>query len=342
MRPKRNTIARRGLEAKIMFAIFMFLMIRVVYLLLPYGPAHATVVSITPGMTSREIARLLTDRELVPSPVLFQIVTKLVGVDGTLKAGTYELSPRMGTLGIVRALAEGKVRLIRFTIPEGFSIREIADLVETKGLASKERFISLATGEDDNFRIVEGDMEFSGNLEGYLFPDTYNVESGITEEAIITMMVKEFARAVMQEWSREDVDGRARALGLRGVIILASIIEKEAKLPEDRPLVASVFYNRLNLNMPLQSCATVQFALSSWKSRLSLDDLKIDSPYNTYVVTGLPPGPIASPGLSSIRAALKPAASDYLFFAADQRGGHIFSKTFKEHQKAIAAVQLLD
>jgi UPF0755 protein len=341
-RPQQNTIAWRGLEARIFLGIVICLVLWVIFLLLPYGPAHEIIVSINPGMSSREIAKLLTDAELVQSPALFQLVTKLTRVDNKLKAGTYRLSSGMGTVGIVRALAQGKVELIRFTIPEGVSTGEIADILEAKGLASKERFLYLATGRDHDFKVVEGDMEFSGNLEGYLFPNTYAVESGTSEEAIIAVMVKGFAQAVLPEWSQNDVDEKARELGLHGVITLASIIEKEAKLSEDRPLVASVFYNRLKLGMPLQSCATVQFALGSWKARLSLDDLKTDSPYNTYIASGLPPGPIASPGLSSVHAALRPATSDYLFFAADQKGGHVFSRTFREHQKAIAQVQVHD
>ncbi len=332
-------VVRRGLEAKIAIGILMCLVLWVTFLLLPYGPAHETIIRIEPGMTSREIAQLLAGERLLSSPGLFKIVTKVAGIDSKLKAGTYRLSPSMGLLRIVQTLAQGKVELLRFTIPEGLSLPEVATLLESRGLVSKERFLYLAKGEDPGFKISEGSMEFSGNLEGYLFPDTYTVESGLTEEAIIGIMVRRFARAVQAEWSQEDVDERARGLGLDGVITLASIIEKEARLSEDRPLVASVFYNRLKLNMPLQSCATVQFALGSWKARLSLDDIKIDSPYNTYLSFGLPPGPIASPGLSSIRAALKPASSDYLYFAADQKGGHVFSKTFKEHQRAVARVQ---
>jgi UPF0755 protein len=339
-RSQQSIITWRGLEAKLLLGVVIFLMICLGFLLLPYGPAHETVVSIDPGMTSTEIAGLLTEADLLQSPILFRIVTKLTRVDNKLKAGTYRLNSRMGTVGIVRALARGDVELVRFTIPEGVSMRDMADLLEAKGLASKERFLYLAGGQDHDFKVIEGNTEFSGNLEGYLFPDTYTVETGITEEEIITVMVRRFAQAVLPEWSRENVDDNARKLGLHGIITLASIIEKEAKLSEERPLVASVFYNRLRLNMPLQSCATVQFALGSWKTRLTLNDLEIDSPYNTYITLGLPPGPIASPGLSSVRAALAPAASDYLFFAADQKGGHVFSRTFREHQKAIAQVQV--
>jgi UPF0755 protein len=341
-RSQQSVITWRGLEAKILLGVVICLMIWIVFLLLPNGPAHETVVSIDSGMTSKEIAGLLTEADLLQSPILFRIVTKLARVDNKLKAGTYRLNSGMGTVGIARALARGDVELIRFTIPEGVSIRDMADLLEGKGLASKERFLYLATGQDHDFKVIEGNMEFSDNLEGYLFPDTYTVETGITEEEIITIMVRRFVQAVLPEWSRENVDENARKLGLHGVITLASIIEKEAKLSEERPLVASVFYNRLRLNMPLQSCATVQFALGSWKTRLTLDDLETDSPYNTYITPALPPGPIASPGLSSVRAALAPATSDYLFFAADYKGGHVFSKTFREHQEAIAKVQVHD
>lgn len=277
-RSQQSIITWRGLEAKILLGVVIFLMICLGFLLLPYGPAHETVVSIDPGMTSKEIAGLLSEADLLQSPILFRIVTKLTRVDNKLKAGTYRLNSRMGTVGIVRALARGDVELVRFTIPEGVSMKDMADLLEAKGLASKERFLYLAGGQDADFKVSEGDMEFSGNLEGYLFPDTYTVEIGITEEEIITVMVRRFAQAVLPEWSRENVDENAKKLGLHGVITLASIIEKEAKLSEERPLVASVFYNRLRLNMPLQSCATVQFALGSWKTRLTLNDLETDSP----------------------------------------------------------------
>lgn len=304
--------------------------------MLPYGPAHEIQVSIAPGMSSGEIAGLLSKTNLIQSPVLFRIITKLAKIDNKLKAGTYKLSPRMGVFGIVEALAKGKVELVRFTIPEGASIEDITKLLGEKNLISQERFLSLVKGEDQDFKIIKSGIEFSGNLEGYLFPDTYSVEHNTGEETIIAMMIEKFAQTVIPEWLRSDVDEKVKTLDLHEIVTLASIIEKEAKFAEDKPLIASVFYNRLESKMPLQSCATVQFALDSRKSRLSLDDIKIDSPYNTYIISGLPPGPIASPGLASIQAALAPANSDYLFFAANQEGGHIFSKTFKEHQKATA------
>ncbi len=308
----------------------------------PFGPADFQTVRIERGLASSSIGRLLASRGLVRSPVLFRVAVKLAGVEGKLKAGDYRLSSRMGVAGIVRALAQGKVERVRFTVPEGYDLEEVAGLLESRGLASRERFLALARGEDQGFRVSAGGMEFSGNLEGYLFPDTYEVESGVREEVIVRAMVERFAEVALPEFSREDVADFPRSLGVRGALIIASIVEEEARLPEERPLVAAVFYNRLKRGIPLQSCATVQFALGERKARLSYDDLEVDSPYNTYRVTGLPPGPIASPGLSSIKAALRPAAVDYLYFAANEKGGHVFSRTFLEHQRALGALRRHD
>lgn len=303
-------------------------------LALPFGPADEVLVHIERGLTSSSIGSLLAHQGLVRSQVLFGVAAKVTGVEGKLKAGTYRLSSRMGIPGILRTLAEGRVERVRFTVPEGYNLEETAGLLEARGLVSRDRFLALSRGEVAGFRVSAGGMEFPESLEGYLFPDTYEVELGTDEETIISAMAERFARVVLPEFSRDDVGDVPRNLGLQGVLIIASMVEKEARLPEDRPLVAAVFYNRLKKRMPLQSCATVQFALGSRKERLSYDDLRVESPYNTYQVPGLPPGPIASPGLSSIRAALHPAPVDYLYFAADQEGGHVFTRTFREHQRA--------
>ncbi|MEW6229327.1 MAG: endolytic transglycosylase MltG [Bacillota bacterium] len=313
-----------------------------VALILPFGPADEVLVHVERGHTSSSIGRLLASRGLVRSRVLFGVAAKVAGVEGKLKAGTYRLSSRMGIPGILRTLSEGRVERVRFTVPEGYNLEEIAELLEAKGLVSRDRFLALSRGEVADFRVSAGGMEFPGNLEGYLFPDTYEVELGIDEETIIGAMTERFARVVLPEFYRDDVGDMPRSLGLQGVLTIASIVEKEARLPEDRPLVAAVFYNRLKKRMPLQSCATVQFALGSRKERLSYDDLRVESPYNTYQIVGLPPGPIASPGLSSIRAALHPAPVDYLYFAADQKGGHVFTRTFREHQRASSLLRQQD
>jgi UPF0755 protein len=309
------------------------------FLVLPFGSGKMVTVRVERGLTSSDIAKLLAREGLIRSEFAFRAAARLSGVQDGLKAGTYSLSSRMGTLGILEALAEGRVERVRFTIPEGYRLTEIASLLQRKSLVSRARFLALATGQVEGFRVDAGSMELSGNLEGYLFPDTYEVELGVPEEAIIAAMVCRFAEVVLPEYATDDAAEAARGLGLHGVLTIASMVEREARLPEDRPVVAAVFYNRLRRHMPLQSCATVQYALGTWKERLTFDDLKVDSPYNTYIVPGLPPGPISSPGLSSIRAALHPADVEYLYFAADDNGGHVFSRTFREHQRALSLLR---
>jgi len=312
------------------------------FLVLPFGSGEAVQVRIERGLTSSRIADILVEKGLVRSGVAFDAVARMSGVQDKLKAGLYRLSSRMGVFGILRVLAEGRVERVRFTVPEGYDVAEIAGLLEAKGLASRERFLALARGEVKGFSVQAGGREFSGNLEGYLLPDTYQVESGVPEETIIAAMVRRFAELVLPEFDKDGVSDAAKALGLHGVVTIASIVEREARIPSDRPIVAAVFYNRLKRHMPLQSCATVQYALGTWKERLSYEDLRVDSPYNTYVVPGLPPGPISSAGLSSIQAALHPADVDYLYFAADEHGGHVFSRTFSEHQRALAPLRRQD
>ncbi|NLG79461.1 MAG: endolytic transglycosylase MltG [Firmicutes bacterium] len=337
----RSRVRARRIAAFVS-ALVLLCLVWALFLVLPFGSGEAVPVRIERGLTSSGIGKVLARQGLVRSQVAFEAAARLAGVQDRLKAGTYRLSSRMGTFGILRALAEGRVERVRFTVPEGYNLAEIASLLDGKGLASRERFLSLAKGEVHGFRVEAGGREFSGNLEGYLFPDTYEIESGLSEETIIAAMVRRFAEVVLPEFARDDVAEAAKALGLHGVVTIASMVEKEARIPEDRPVVAAVFYNRLKRRMPLQSCATVQYALGTWKERLSYDDLKVESPYNTYLVPGLPPGPIASPGLSSIRAALHPAEVDYLYFAADEHGGHIFSRTFREHQRALALLRRQD
>ncbi|MGE5573254.1 MAG: endolytic transglycosylase MltG [Bacteroidota bacterium] len=334
--------ARAGRLAALASAIALVCLAWALFLVVPFGSGEAVLVHIERGLTSSGIARLLADQGIVRSPVAFEAAARVAGVQDRLKAGYYRLSSRMGTLGVLRALAEGRVERVRFTVPEGYNLEEIASLLEGRGLASRERFLAFTRGKVPGFRVEAGGREFSGNLEGYLFPDTYEIESGVSEETVIATMVRRFAEVVLPEFGGDDVADAAKALGLHGVVTIASMVEREARIPEDRPVVAAVFYNRLKRRMPLQSCATVQYALGSWKERLSYDDLKVDSPYNTYLVPGLPPGPISSPGLSSIRAALHPAHVDYLYFAANERGGHVFSRTFREHQEALMLLRRND
>jgi UPF0755 protein len=220
---------------------------------------------------------------------------------------------------------------MRFTIPEGFELRQIADRLEADGLVNKDKFYAAVKESDLDYAFLKGIPNRENKLEGYLFPDTYEVFKNATEQDIINKMLGRFDQVFTEEYRQ-----RARELNmsLDQVITLASIIEREAKLDKERKIISAVFHNRLNKKMKLESCATVQYLLKEQKSVLTYKDLEVDSPYNTYIYAGLPKGPIASPGVESIEAALYPDKVDFLFFFATKDGSHIFSKTYQEHLNA--------
>lgn len=222
------------------------------------------------------------------------------------------------------------VTVYNVTVPEGFTNRQTAERVEeaTDGSITFEDFMGAVSGDDYAFNFLEGSNE---NLEGYLFPKTYEVTEEANGREMVGKMLDQFTIETSGlDWSRSETMG----LNPYEVLIVASMVEKEAKLPEERPVIASVIYNRLRNNMKLQICATVQYALGEWKSELSYEDLEIESPYNTYVVDGLPPGPICNPGFESIRAALYPAETDYLYFIlTSPEGKHSFTADYDQFMK---------
>jgi UPF0755 protein len=233
---------------------------------------------------------------------------------------------------LLRELRSGGLNSAYVTIPEGYTIAQIARLLsQTLGL-DRESFLRLSHSPD-LCRLVGVPRS---SLEGYLFPDTYSFYFGEEPREVIRTMVDRF-----RDVFADSLGARAKALGFSvdQIVILASIIEREAKLDRERSLVSAVFHNRLRLGRALESCATVQYLLPEPKERLSLDDLQRDSPYNTYEHTGLPPGPICSPGRKSILAALYPASVDHLYFVARGDGGHIFSRTAVDHARAKSRIQ---
>jgi len=214
-------------------------------------------------------------------------------------------------------------------------VEQIAALLEEKGLARRDRFLALAR-EYAPFDRESSRPDVKYRAEGFLFPDTYRISKGAGEEEILQTMAGEFQRRFTPEL-RE----KARAIGLSAyeAIVLASLIEREVQVAKERPMVARVFLNRLQLGMPLQSCATIQYILGYPKEELTIADTQLPSPYNTYLHPGLPPGPVASPGLASIQAALNPAEGDWLYFVVDGKtGGHRFSRTLAEHEAAIGQI----
>jgi len=293
-------------------------------------------ITVKQGMGLQEIGDRLHQQGVISNVTVFRMVAKLKGLENSLQAGDYAITPGTNVTRILEMMAKGETAYQQLTVPEGYTIDQIADLLEKKHLGSASRFKASAQKNKLGNSVLQADPAVKYAAEGYAFPNTYRFSSGTAEEQILALMVKEFDKQFTSE-----LRDRAQAMGLplREVIILASLVEKEARLPEDRPVIAAVFMNRLKLEMPLQSCATIQYILGYPKPELSVQDTMIPSPYNTYQNMGLPPGPIANPGLASIKAVLYPAQTDYLYFVADKQGAHHFSKTYEEHLMMIEQVR---
>jgi UPF0755 protein len=285
-------------------------------------------VDIKKGMTLVKISNLLRNEGLIRDGLSFELLADVKGVACKIQAGTYLFSPGMNVLQILKKLEKGESEKSCFTIPEGYNLFQIADLLEEKGFIQKERFLCLVK-----------DKEFLGGLgiqaetaEGYLFPETYCVSKGMDESEIIKVMVSELNKSLPENNS---------GFSIHQLLTLASIIEKEASNEEEKPIISACFHNRLKVGIPLSSCPTVIYALlPDFDGNLKKQDLEIGSPYNTYKHRGLPPTPIASPGISSIKAALYPASSDYLYFVSMNNGRHKFSRTLEEHHQATLKYQL--
>ena len=291
-----------------------------------------TVVYIRPKTSVQEIAQILREAGVIHSPWAFLAMAYLQGSLTRLQAGEYEFAPGMSVLEVLRRLETGRVLTHQITIPEGFTALDIAQLLGGERLADVGRFMELVK-----------DAKFAGSLglpvpslEGYLFPDTYRFSRGMSEDDILRIMVSRFREVLPADL---ETQAERQNLDTHGVITLASIIEKEAKLDRERPLVSAVFYNRLRRNMPLQSDPTAIYGAEDSRRRVTVLDLQRKTPYNTYLKAGLPPGPIASPGLASILAALNPARVDFLYFVAKNDGSHFFSRTLDEHVQAVRIYQ---
>jgi len=284
-----------------------------VVFILSRRPTKTSMVTIEQGVTAHGVADILKTERLISSKNYFLLLLRLKGAKASIKAGVYEINSKESTWRIINKLLSGRTKKIKLTVPEGFTAHQVAQLIEEKGLGRKDRFLG----------IVE-----QRGLEGYLFPETYLVNYGISEEEIIDMMVDQFNKVFTKE-----MEERVKKFNFTksDTVILASLIEKEAGKDEERPLISAVFHNRLRKRWYLESCATVQYAMGEHKDKLTYKDLKVDSPYNTYTHFGLPPGPICNPGLSSIKAALYPAETDLMFFVSKGEGTHRFSKYYQKH-----------
>lgn len=300
------------------------------YLIGPVNQATPVTVqfNVAEGSSVSAIARGLEKVELIRNHTYFTAVTRLLGVENKIKAGYYEFTTGMSIRDLIRKLVKGEVMTTKLTIPEGLTVKEMGELIQTRVDIPKEDFFTAVRNYQPEF-MTEHDVEFP--VEGFLFPDTYQLPYNVTADALVQMMVNRFVSVV----GLEPVEVRGRTLSMWEVVTIASLIEEEAKLDEDRPKISGVIYNRLDERMNLQLCASVLYVLGVKKERLSIAETKIDSPYNTYRNPGLPPGPISNPGMEAIRAAMNPANVEYLFYIATPDGTTYYSKTYEEHLRTI-------
>ena len=292
-------------------------------------------VEIPRGSSTGAIARRLEDAGIVRNQLAFRIAVYTQNAGGRLQAGEYRFDQPMTAAQVVDKLKRGDVYLLTITFREGLNIKQMAQLFESKGLGAAADFVKAAS---DGTRVRALDPE-ARDLEGYLFPDTYSVPRRTTAEQLVERMVDRFEKSLTPEIRQQ---ATARGLGLRQLVTLASIVEKETGKAEERPLVAAVYSNRLKIGMGLQCDPTVIYALERagvYDGDLTRDDLKFDSPYNTYRYAGLPPGPMASPGQASLAAASNPANVPYLFFVSRNDGSHAFSTTLDEHNRYVQQYQ---
>lgn len=303
----------------------------------PVGGSREVVVEIPRRASAERVAKILETKKVIRSAFAFRLLARIVRSSTALKPGAYELNSGMSSREILRRISGGEVAARWIVIPEGFTVRQIAEHVQAEHMGKADDFIREASAGGAEFKVA---FEHPGNnLEGYLFPDSYLIPVQSSEGAIISAMLDCFDRKIAGPLGPEIAKS---GMTMNQVVTLASLIEKEAKADKDRPLISAVLRNRLAKHMRLGCDATVLYALGKHKKRVLYRDLKIDSPYNTYLNFGLPPGPIASPGLESVKAALHPAPVDYLYYVAKSDGTHIFSRTMAEHDRAIAEIRRKD
>ena len=297
--------------------------------LLPVQPQQATFFLLRPGWSTRHIARDLQKQGIIRSSAAFLMVDYAKGLR-TLKAGEYKFDQPASALEVWRRLTVGDVYARTVVVPEGYNMFDIAEAVQQAGLGSASDFLIAA--RNDLFLIKDIDPD-AKSLEGYLFPDTYQFTRINTSHEIAAAMVHRFR----QEAQKIGLLGRS---DIHRVVTMASIVEKETADPNERPLVAGVYYNRLNRNMALAADPSVIYAAlltGRYRGTIYASDLQYDSPYNTYKYPGLPPGPIANPGVASLQGAMHPKQTDYLYFVSDNNGHHRFARDLEEHARNVAA-----
>jgi UPF0755 protein len=294
--------------------------------------AREVVFVVPPGATLGRVARDLEAAGLVRSRLAVEGLGRLRGVADELRAGEYALAASLPPAQILERIVAGRVRTLEVVIPEGLTAAEIAQRLEEAGLADGEAFLAVVRDASLPRALgVEGE-----SLEGYLFPETYQLARGLDPREIARTFVAEFLEA----WRPLEAEARARGLSMRETVTLASIVEKETGAAQERPLIASVFHNRLARRMRLESDPTTIYGIPDVDGNLRRADLEDEeNPYNTYRIAALPPGPIANPGRAALEAVVRPASSDYLYFVSRNDGTHVFSRSYADHTRAVRRYQ---
>jgi len=321
----------------ILFLFFFFVVLAVFFfwkeIYLPkstFGFNKTIIFTFEKGMGAKEIAHALQKEGIIDWAPLFRVYVHIKGISGKLQAGKYEFSTSMNIPQIVKKLILGDTIKEKITIIEGWNLDNISSYLENNGIYQKEEFLDAVNNYDfsQEFDFLK-DKPKNLNLEGYLFPDTYEVVSGESVKEFVRIILENFDKKLTKEL-REAITKQNKTIF--EIITMASIIEKEVKTKEDKEIVSGIFWKRIKMGIPLQSCATIAYikGVNQWK--YSYEDTRIKSPYNTYLNLGLPLGPISNPGIESIKAAIFPKETEYNYFLTDPKTGKtIFSKTYEEH-----------
>jgi len=315
----------------IFFALIAFLFVGLFafFLYTPKGDGrNVQIVDFAKGSPLKKLATDLEKDGIINSANLFTFYAKVSGVAGKLQAGTYKFTDAMTPPEIMRKLAGGDVFEKRFAVPEGYSIFQVAEMLDSRGFFNKEPFLK----ECRNPQLLKELGIKAASVEGFLYPSTYSLLKIETPADLIRQMAGQFSKVYLEKFAAAEKNSRLSRLQ---IITLASIVEKEAVAPEEMPIIASVFHNRLKRGMPLQSDPTAIYGQRAFGGKVSGSDVRRESPYNTYLIKGLPPGPIGNPGAASIEAVLSPAATGYYYFVAKSDGTHHFSVSLDEHNRAV-------
>ncbi len=291
------------------------------------------LIDVSPGENFNTVAKVLEKNDIIRKPEKFKFLARVKMLDNRIKAGEYRLSAAMTPLEILKIMTDGDVFLYKITIPEGYNIYQIASILEKKGVVSETEFIQAATDKSLSQKMG---IDAPG-FEGFLFPETYFFEKTVSSEMIIRTMVDCFFKNFDPLWKSRPPDF---PFTLYETVIMASLIEKETSLAEERPLVSSVFHNRIQKNMKLECDPTVIYGLKDFDGNLTRKHLRTPTDYNTYTQKGLPAGPITNPGKASFKAAIFPASTSYLYFVSKNDTSHYFSTTYEQHRKAVRTYQL--